>query len=133
MTLRKMEPQRRVYICLPKKYMASLSEKWELDHGLIIKDLSTHINEGYLQTYFRQWGTITECTIHRIQPSDSKTATAMGYVRFSSEDEADEADWAGPHYIGGLDVVVKRIVAPKMNEPKRSDGAEFTPARPTPS
>ncbi|KAJ7989833.1 hypothetical protein DPEC_G00308590 [Dallia pectoralis] len=106
-----METQRTVYLSLPKKYMASLAEKWELDHGLIIKDLSTHINEEYLKTYFQRWGNITACQIHKVQDSESETAGAMGFVSFSSEEEADMADWAGPHYVGGLDVIVKRIVA----------------------
>jgi len=38
----------------------------------------------------------------------------MAYVRFSTEDEADRAEWAGPHYIGG-DVEVKRVVSPKVS------------------
>lgn len=37
----------------------------------------------------------------------------MAYVRFSSEDEADQAEWAGPHDIGG-EVEVKRVVSPKV-------------------
>lgn len=38
---------------------------------------------------------------------------AVAYVRFSTEDEADRAEWAGPHYIGG-DVEVKRVISPKV-------------------
>lgn len=38
----------------------------------------------------------------------------MAFVRFSAEDEADRAEWAGPHYIGG-DVEVKRVVSPKVS------------------
>lgn len=38
----------------------------------------------------------------------------MAYVRFSTGDEADRAEWAGPHDIGG-EVVVKRVVSPKVS------------------
>uniref|UniRef100_A0AAZ3NS80 RRM domain-containing protein n=1 Tax=Oncorhynchus tshawytscha TaxID=74940 RepID=A0AAZ3NS80_ONCTS len=104
----KMEPQRRVYISLPKKHRTALAEKCKLDHGLVIKDLSTNINEGYLQAYFRQWGSITACTIKKTpQDSDSKSAS-----------EADTADWAGPHYIGGMEVEAKRVVSLKMDDPE---------------
>lgn len=39
----------------------------------------------------------------------------MAYVRFSAEEEADKADWAGPHYIGGGEVQVRRVVSPKVS------------------
>lgn len=38
----------------------------------------------------------------------------MAYVRFSVEAEADRADWAGPHFIGGNEVKVRRVVSPKV-------------------
>lgn len=44
---------------------------------------------------------------------NSEEDKAVAYVRFSTEDEADRAEWAGPHFIGG-DVEVKRVVSPKM-------------------
>ncbi|XP_064843172.1 heterogeneous nuclear ribonucleoproteins A2/B1-like [Oncorhynchus masou masou] len=117
--MEKMEPQRRVYISLPKNNRTALAKKCKLDHGLVIKDLSTNINEGYLQAYFRQWGSITACTIKKTpQDSDSKSASALGYVSFSSEEEADMADWAGPHYIGGMEVEAKRVVSLKMDDPE---------------
>uniref|UniRef100_A0A8C7J0U8 Transmembrane channel like 6 n=1 Tax=Oncorhynchus kisutch TaxID=8019 RepID=A0A8C7J0U8_ONCKI len=115
--MEKMEPQRRVYIFLPKKHRTALAKKYKLDHGLVIKDLSTNVNEGILQAYFRQWGSITACTIKKSpQDSDSKSASALGYVSFSSEEEADTADWAGPHYIGGMEVEAKRVVSLKVNQ-----------------
>jgi len=40
----------------------------------------------------------------------------MAFVTFSTEDGADQADWAGPHYIGGTEVKVKRFVCPKVRE-----------------
>lgn len=36
-------------------------------------------------------------------------------MRFCAEDEADRADWAGPHFIGGSEVEVKRVVSPKVS------------------
>uniref|UniRef100_A0A674DUS7 RRM domain-containing protein n=1 Tax=Salmo trutta TaxID=8032 RepID=A0A674DUS7_SALTR len=70
------------------------------------------------------WGSITACT-KTLQDSDSKSASALGYVRFSSEEEADTADWAGPHYIGGMEVEVKGVVSLKVNQ----NGVEVSPAR----
>ena len=37
-------------------------------------------------------------------------------MSFSSEEEADTADWAGPHYIGGMEVEAKRVVSLKVNQ-----------------
>ncbi|XP_071386608.1 heterogeneous nuclear ribonucleoprotein A0 [Centroberyx affinis] len=107
-------PRRRVLISLPKKHMDGLSKYYELDHGLVIKQLNPYINEGYLHAYFREWGSITACKIKKNSSSEDNKAVA--YVRFSSVNEADRADWAGPHYIGGTEVEVKRVVSPKMEE-----------------
>lgn len=41
--------------------------------------------------------------------------SGLGYVRFSAEEEADRADWAGPHILGGSEVEVKRVVSPKVS------------------
>lgn len=38
----------------------------------------------------------------------------LAYVRFAAEDEADSADWAGPHVVGGTEVEVRRVVSPKV-------------------
>uniref|UniRef100_A0A8C4HCP7 RRM domain-containing protein n=2 Tax=Dicentrarchus labrax TaxID=13489 RepID=A0A8C4HCP7_DICLA len=108
----KTELKNRVYIRLPKKHIAAFAENYELEHGLIIRELNPCINEGYLRVYFRDWGTVTACKIKKsLNKGGNK---AMAYVRFSTEDEADRAEWAGPHYIGG-DVEVKRVVSPKMD------------------
>ncbi|XP_070704678.1 heterogeneous nuclear ribonucleoprotein A1-like 3 [Pempheris klunzingeri] len=104
--------KKRVYITLPKKFVSAFAEHYELDHGLVIKELNPYINEGYLRAYFKDWGTVTACKIKKSSNSKEK---AFAYVRFSTEDEADRAEWAGPHYIGG-DVEVKRVVSPKMAE-----------------
>nr|XP_019957356.1 PREDICTED: heterogeneous nuclear ribonucleoproteins A1 homolog [Paralichthys olivaceus] len=106
--------KRSVYISLPKKCMAALGKNYELDHGLVVKDLNPYLNEGYIQAYFREWGTVTRCKISKI--SDKSNKKAVAYVRFSAEDEADRADWAGPHFIGGDEVEVRRVVSPKMEE-----------------
>ncbi|XP_067472530.1 heterogeneous nuclear ribonucleoprotein A1-like 3 [Thunnus thynnus] len=128
MTSDKMEvntaPQRRMYISLPKKYMASLAEHYELDHGLVIKDLNPYLNEGYVQAYFREWGTITACKIKK-NPNSGNNKT-LAYVRFSTEEEADRADWAGPHFLGGSEVEVKRVVGPKIVEDSDEKNAAVT-------
>uniref|UniRef100_A0A3B4ZV33 RRM domain-containing protein n=1 Tax=Stegastes partitus TaxID=144197 RepID=A0A3B4ZV33_9TELE len=103
---------KRVFISLPKKYMADLAQTYELDHGLVVRDLNPYLNEGYIQAYFREWGTVTSCKIKK-NPNSGKDK-AVAFVRFSAEDEADRADWAGPHYIGGTEVTVKRFVSPKV-------------------
>ncbi|KAI3359785.1 hypothetical protein L3Q82_014161, partial [Scortum barcoo] len=108
----KEEATKSVYISLPKKYMAALAENYELDHGLVIKELNPYVNEGYVRTIFKEWGTITACMIKRSTSSGENKSVA--YVRFSSEDEADRAEWAGPHYIGG-DVEVRRVVSPRVS------------------
>ncbi|XP_023265790.1 heterogeneous nuclear ribonucleoprotein A1-like [Seriola lalandi dorsalis] len=118
--------KRRVYINLPKKYMADLAEHYELDHGLVIKELNPCLNEGYIRAYFREWGTVTACKIKKCSKNKS-----MAYVRFSAEDEADRADWAGPHFIGGTEVEVKRVVSPKMEEDSEEE-ITTAPAIPRP-
>lgn len=80
------------------------------EHGVFIKQLNPYINEGYVKAYFRDWGTVTVC---RINPNLVEKK-AVAYVGFSTEDEADRAEWASPHYIGG-DVEVRRVVTPKVS------------------
>lgn len=107
------ETKKRMYISLPKKYIAELAKTWDLAHGLVITELNPYLNEGYVQAYFREWGNITSCQVKRQGSGKSKS---VAFVRFTSEDEADEADWAGPHYIGGTEVKVKRFVSPATGE-----------------
>ncbi|TNN72693.1 Heterogeneous nuclear ribonucleoprotein A1 [Liparis tanakae] len=108
-----VKSKRRVFIRLPKEHMASLALNYELDHGLIIKELNPYINAGYIQAYFKEWGVVTACKVKK--STNPKNDKSVAYVRFSTEDDADKAEWASPHYIGG-DVVVKRVVSPKMAE-----------------
>ncbi|XP_068194091.1 uncharacterized protein [Antennarius striatus] len=100
---------KRVYIRLPKKYMSAFAEKYELDHGLFILELNPYINEGYIRAYFRHWGNVTWCKVFYIARENQSVA----FVAFSTADEADRAEWAGPHDIGGP-VEVKRVVSPKV-------------------
>ncbi|KAM8723917.1 heterogeneous nuclear ribonucleoprotein A1-like 3 [Acanthopagrus schlegelii] len=109
----KKAPNKRVFISLPKKHFPGLEKYYELDHGLFVSDLIPHINEGYLQAYFREWGTVTACKIRK--NPDVTANKAVAYVRFATEEEADRADWAGPHNIGGGDVIVKRVVSPRLD------------------
>uniref|UniRef100_A0A672YHD2 RRM domain-containing protein n=1 Tax=Sphaeramia orbicularis TaxID=375764 RepID=A0A672YHD2_9TELE len=106
--------KRRICISMPKKHMASFAKIYELDHGLVVKELNPYLNEGYIQAYFREWGTVTYCKVRRKNTSIISDAKAVAYVRFCAEDEADRADWAGPHFIGGSEVEVRRVVSPKV-------------------
>lgn len=42
--------------------------------------------------------------------AESGYNTAVAYVGFSAVEEAETADQAGPHFIGGAEVEVKRVV-----------------------
>ncbi|XP_053194688.1 heterogeneous nuclear ribonucleoprotein A2 homolog 1 isoform X2 [Scomber japonicus] len=117
-------PQKRVYISLPKKYMASFAAHYELDHGLVLKDLNPYLNEGYIRAYFREWGTITACKVMRTSYN-----SGLGYVRFSAEEEADRADWAGPHILGGSEVEVKRVMEEEEDEKAKAITALPRPRR----
>lgn len=77
---------------------------------MFIKQLNPYINEGYIKAYFKDWGTVKVCRVNHNQVEKK----AVAYVGFSTEDEADRAEWAGPHYIGG-DVEVRRVVTPKVS------------------
>lgn len=48
---------------------------------------------------------------------------STAYVGFCLEDEANRADWAGPHFIGG-DVEVRRVVTQRVRFPR---GAKTLP------
>ncbi|XP_053708655.1 uncharacterized protein LOC128751569 [Synchiropus splendidus] len=103
--------QKRAYIFMPKLLIDRLEENYHLEHGLIVKELNPCLNEGYLQVYFKEWGSITGCKVWR-NPGEQKS---MAYLRFATSDEADRADWAGPHIIGGTEVLVRRVVSPKTD------------------
>ncbi|XP_030200264.1 heterogeneous nuclear ribonucleoprotein A0 [Gadus morhua] len=103
--------EKRSYISLPKMFMADLEKNYQLEHGLIVKQLNAFINEGYMQAYFRDWGNVTGCKI--LKNYKSEDSKAMGFVRFATGEEADKAEMAGPHFIGGDLAVVRRVVSPK--------------------
>ncbi|CAL8311006.1 unnamed protein product [Arctogadus glacialis] len=92
-------------------FMADLEKNYQLEHGLIVKQLNAFINEGYMQAYFRDWGNVTGCKI--LKNYESEDSKAMGFVRFATGEEADKAEMAGPHFIGGDLAVVRRVVSPK--------------------
>ncbi|XP_049925237.1 uncharacterized protein LOC126405517 [Epinephelus moara] len=108
-----MTSKRRAYISLPQKYLADFAENYDLDHGLVVRDLNPYVNESYVRAYFRKWGTVTSCKVKRSPISGEDKAVA--YVRFATKDEVDRAEWAGPHYIGGI-VEVTQVVSPKIEE-----------------
>ncbi|CAL8266578.1 unnamed protein product [Gadus morhua 'NCC'] len=107
-----MDTEKRSYISLPKMFMADLEKNYQLEHGLIVKQLNAFINEGYMQAYFRDWGNVTGCKI--LKNYESEDSKAMGFVRFATGEEADKAEMAGPHFIGGDLAVVRRVVSPKV-------------------
>ncbi|CAI5675505.1 heterogeneous nuclear ribonucleoprotein A0 [Oreochromis niloticus] len=129
---KKTAPNKRPYICIPKKLINLLAEQYELEHGLLVEDLNPYLNEGYIQAYFREWGTVKSCKIRK-NPNSGKHKS-VAFVKFSSEEEADLADWVGPHYIGGAEVKVRRFVTFKGEEDSEQevDGATVKP-RPRPS
>ncbi|KAJ0001360.1 hypothetical protein NQD34_006380, partial [Periophthalmus magnuspinnatus] len=97
-------------------------------HGLFVKGLNPYLNEGYIQAYFREWGNVTGCKIKKASNENNK---AVAYVRFASEKEADIADWNGPHFIGGTEVTVRRVVCPKVEgETEEQMSAVLTKPRP---
>ncbi|XP_059892927.1 heterogeneous nuclear ribonucleoproteins A2/B1-like [Gadus macrocephalus] len=104
--------EKRSYICMPKMFMADLEKNYQLEHGLIIMQLNAFINEGYMQAYFRDWGNVTGCKI--IKNYKSEDSKAIGFVRFATGEDADKAEMAGPHFIGGELAAVRRVVSPKI-------------------
>ncbi|XP_026020680.1 heterogeneous nuclear ribonucleoprotein A2 homolog 1 [Astatotilapia calliptera] len=128
----KTAPNKRPYICIPKKLIDLLAEQYELEHGLLVEDLNPYINEGYIQAYFREWGTVKSCKIRK-NPNSGKQKS-LAFVKFSCEEEADMADWVGPHNIGGTEVKMRRFVTFKGEEDSEQgvDGATVKP-RPRPS
>ncbi|XP_038133321.1 heterogeneous nuclear ribonucleoprotein A0 [Cyprinodon tularosa] len=117
---------KRRFIILPKKHMDAFSKCYVLDHGLFITELHPCINERYLYAYFKDWGNITMCKI--ITSSKCRIA----FVRFSTAEEADDAFLASPHYIGGTDCTIKRVVSPKMDDESENEAipAEIKKPRP---
>ncbi|XP_047213734.1 heterogeneous nuclear ribonucleoprotein A0-like [Girardinichthys multiradiatus] len=106
-------PQKRIFIILPKKYMAALARHFALEHGLFITELDPNISEKYLISYFKEWGQITKC---KIRNDSNSSKNCLADVWFSTEEEADRAHWAGPHCIGGTESSVRRIVSPKIQD-----------------
>uniref|UniRef100_A0A3P9N185 Uncharacterized LOC108166474 n=1 Tax=Poecilia reticulata TaxID=8081 RepID=A0A3P9N185_POERE len=104
-------PKKRTFIVLPKKYWPVLSQFYSLDHGLFITNLNPNISEGYVAAYFKPFGCVTMC---KIKISSGSSKDRLAYVRFSTEAEADQADWAGPHFIGGTECKVRRVISPKV-------------------
>uniref|UniRef100_A0A3P9HNQ4 RRM domain-containing protein n=1 Tax=Oryzias latipes TaxID=8090 RepID=A0A3P9HNQ4_ORYLA len=112
---KKAVPKKEVLLCgVPKSLKLVLSRDCELSHGLYVTGLSSYMNEGYIKAYFQQWGNVISCKIKKIPNCGKNIAAAL--VKYSSEDEADEANWSGPHVIGGLEVEVKQFVCQKVGK-----------------
>uniref|UniRef100_A0A3Q2CUJ0 RRM domain-containing protein n=1 Tax=Cyprinodon variegatus TaxID=28743 RepID=A0A3Q2CUJ0_CYPVA len=105
-------PQSRVFISLSKNHMAGLSHYYDMDHGFCITELNSNISGGDLHAYFNQWGNITMCDI---KACPSSPENKLAFVMLSTKEEADRADWAGPHRIKGTECKVRRIVNLKVS------------------
>ncbi|XP_030645555.1 heterogeneous nuclear ribonucleoprotein A2 homolog 2 [Chanos chanos] len=90
------------------------SKKRLFDHGIVVKGLHPYLTKSDLQSYFQQWGEILECEIKRILASEHPVG--LGYVRYSSQEEAEAAEEAGPHVVAGLHTEVRRVMTPKVDE-----------------
>lgn len=102
--------------------------KWRLSTGLLQRLGHCHCEQGedrkaitaWMRMLFKVTSSNNFCTWwtgYQINHSQ-QNPKAVAYVGFSSEDEADRAEWSGPHYIGG-DVDVKRVVTLKVSPHSR--------------
>uniref|UniRef100_A0A8C1EF24 RRM domain-containing protein n=1 Tax=Cyprinus carpio carpio TaxID=630221 RepID=A0A8C1EF24_CYPCA len=119
-----MELPQRLYIHLPEKY-EGFQKLGEWDHGIVITDLNPLVTHGELHNYFEKFGTITEF-VFRIDDS-SGWPKGVGFVRYSSSEEAKAAEEAGPHCLGGFPLWINKVVTPKMSVQNRSDSQLNTP------
>ncbi|XP_031429837.1 heterogeneous nuclear ribonucleoprotein A1 [Clupea harengus] len=101
----------RVYICVPKQYMEKLNNMGQWDHGLFVRRMNPYVSKEALESHFEQWGTVLFCEVK--SESTSGFPRGLGCVCFSSEEEADAAEAAGPHKLGGMEVDIRRVVMPK--------------------
>ncbi|CAM4421049.1 hypothetical protein PO909_002321 [Leuciscus waleckii] len=105
-----MESTDRLYIRLPEEHNEFL-KSGEWDHGIVVTDLNPHVTNSELQAYFQKFGTITESDI-TIDKS-SGWPKGVGFVRYSSSEEAEAAKADEPHTLGGFPVWINKIVTPK--------------------
>lgn len=47
---------------------------------MVIKDLNPYLNEGYLQAYFREWGTVTMCKVRDEKQNTALSVTLAIYI-----------------------------------------------------
>ncbi|XP_016398908.1 heterogeneous nuclear ribonucleoprotein A1 [Sinocyclocheilus rhinocerous] len=113
-----MESSRRLYIHIPDEYEEfQISGEW--DHGIVVRDLNPYLTDRELHNYFEKFGTITEC-VFTIDKS-SGWPKGVGFVRYSSAEEAKAAEEAGPHCLGGFHLWINKVVTPKMAAQNRFD------------
>ncbi|XP_051995311.1 heterogeneous nuclear ribonucleoprotein A0 [Xyrauchen texanus] len=110
-----MKSTRPLYISLPKEYERSIQELGEWDHGIVVVDLNPFLTETGLQAYFQKFGTITECVIKTDKTSG--WPKGVGFVRYSTSEEAEAAEAAGPPHLGGFQTDIIKVVTPKVAEP----------------
>ncbi|XP_051570493.1 heterogeneous nuclear ribonucleoproteins A1 homolog isoform X1 [Myxocyprinus asiaticus] len=109
-----MESTHSLYIRLPKEYEGSIQEFGEWDHGIVVINLIPCLTETGLRSYFQRFGTITECVIKTDKTSG--WPKGVGFFRYSSTEEAEAPEAAGPPHLGGFQTDIYRVVIPKVAE-----------------
>ncbi|XP_067280503.1 MKI67 FHA domain-interacting nucleolar phosphoprotein [Pseudorasbora parva] len=104
-----MGSTKRLYICLPEEEKLLRFGEW--DHGIVVTDLNPLLSKSELFNYFQRFGTITEFDI-TIDKS-SGWPKGVGFVRYSSSEEAQAAEADGPHYFGGFLTWIRKVITPK--------------------
>ncbi|XP_056308800.1 heterogeneous nuclear ribonucleoprotein A0 [Danio aesculapii] len=82
------------------------------DHGIFVTNLNPHLTDSELRCYFQKFGTVTECVMRT--DSSSGWPKGLGFVRYSSSGEATAAHDAGPHCVGGFQILLRKVITPKM-------------------
>ncbi|XP_065105993.2 uncharacterized protein [Paramisgurnus dabryanus] len=110
-----MESTCRLYISLPKEHEDTFGEKFgEWDYGIVVTDLNPCLTDVDLRAYFHRFGTITECVINKDESSGCPKG--VGFVRYSSSDQAEAPLTNDSHYLGGFQVKIRKVCTPKMNQ-----------------
>jgi len=81
-------------------------EDGEQTRKLFLGGLNYETTEDGLQTYFGQWGTLTDCVVMRFP--DSGRSRGFGFVTFTTPEEADACFASSPHTIDGSNVEIKK-------------------------
>ncbi|KAL1277520.1 hypothetical protein QQF64_024193 [Cirrhinus molitorella] len=118
---------KRVYIHIPEEYETSSAFQTfgEWDHGIVVKDMNPYLTQSDVHNYFEKFGTITECVV--IFDKSSEWPKGVGFVRYSSSEEAKAAEEAGPHCLEGFHLRISKVLTPKLSALNRCDSQLNTP------